>query len=219
MNPIRPQKILITGFEPFGAEHINPAMLAVQALAVEVEQVVIIKKQLPTAFDRSLEVLQQAIEQEHPDVVICVGQAGGRYRISLEVVAINLDDAPIPDNAGQQPRDRKIKAQGANAYFSTLPNKAIVSQLIAHQIPASLSYTAGTYVCNHVFYGLCYLIETKYPTIKGGFIHVPFLPEQVLDKSDKPAMSLDQITKALALAVQVVATTTTDIHNQGGIIH
>jgi pyroglutamyl-peptidase len=151
--------------------------------------------------------------------VICVGQAGGRYDITIERVAINIDDARIPDNEGNQPIDEPIFADGDAAYFSSLPIKAITNEIKKEGIPASVSNTAGTFVCNHIMYGLLYLIDKKYNNIKGGFIHVPFLPEQVLNRPNTPYMSLEYIAKALTIAVKTAASYKEDIKVTQGKIH
>lgn len=197
-------KLLITGFEPFGGETINPAYEAVKTLEDKIMNTEIIKKEIPTVFNKSIEVLENLIENEKPDIVICVGQAGGRYDISLERVAINIDDARIKDNEGNQPVDIKIFEDGENAYFTSLPIKRMVKKIREAGIPASISNTAGTFVCNHIMYGLLYLIDKKYPNIRGGFIHVPYLPEQVISKRNMPSMSIENIRKGLRLAVEVV---------------
>lgn len=197
-------KLLITGFEPFGGETINPAYEAVKTLEDKIMNTEIIKKEIPTVFYKSIEVLENLIENEKPDIVVCVGQAGGRYDISLERVAINIDDARIKDNEGNQPVDIKIFEDGENAYFTSLPIKRMVKKIREAGIPASISNTAGTFVCNHIMYGLLYLIDKKYPNIRGGFIHVPYLPEQVISKRNMPSMSIENIRKGLRSAIEVV---------------
>ncbi|MEE0881486.1 MAG: pyroglutamyl-peptidase I, partial [Turicibacter sp.] len=147
------KKILITGFDPFGGEAINPATESVKQLPDEILGVQIIKREIPTVFDRSIETLYGILKEEQPDAVICVGQAGGRPNITVERVAINQDDARIPDNEGAQPIDRTIFEEGPAAYFSTLPIKAMVQNMKEAQIPAAISNTAGTFVCNHIMYG------------------------------------------------------------------
>ena len=195
-------KVLVTGFSPFGGEDINPAYEAIRGLEDTIQGALIIKKEIPTVFGKSIEELNKIIEVENPDIVICVGQAGGRFDITVERVAINIDDAGIADNEGNQPIDRKIYEVGVNAYFSSLPIKAIVKNIKDSGIPAGISNTAGTYVCNHLMYGLLYLINNKYTRIKGGFIHVPFLPEQAVSKRNTPSMSVENITKGLKLAIE-----------------
>lgn len=195
-------KVLVTGFSPFGGEDINPAYEAIKGLENTIQGALIIKKEISTVFGKSIEELEKTIEVENPDIVICVGQAGGRFDITVERVAINIDDAKIADNEGNQPMDRKIYEDGENAYFSSLPIKAIVKNIKDSGIPASISNTAGTYVCNHLMYGLLYLINNKYTHVRGGFIHVPFLPEQVVSKGNTPSMSIENITKAIKIAIE-----------------
>lgn len=197
-------KILVTGFEPFGGENINPSYEAVKSLPDSINGAIIIKRQIPTVFRKSIMVLEKLIDEVNPDIVIAVGQAGGRADITIERVAINIDDAVIKDNEGNQPIDEVIFEDGENAYFSNLPIKAMVEKIKEGGIPAGISNSAGTYVCNHIMYGLLYLIDKKYPGIKGGFIHVPYLPEQVINKRNTPCMNLDNIKKALVLAIDVV---------------
>ena len=195
-------KVLVTGFEPFGGEKINPAYEAVKKLNGNINGAEIVKLEVPTIFGKSIERLHEAMEREKPDIVICVGQAGGRYDITIERVAINISDGRIADNEGNQPIDEPIFEDGKTAYFATLPIKAMVKKIREGGIPASVSNSAGTYVCNHIMYGLLYLIDKEYPNIRGGFIHVPFLPEQVVDKGNTPSMSLENITTGLALAIE-----------------
>lgn len=204
-------KVLITGFDPFGGETINPAFEALKSLPDEILDYHIITLEIPTVFDKSIRVLSEAISKHQPEIVVCVGQAGGRFGITPEYVAININEARIEDNDGNQPSDEAIESNGPNAYFTNLPVKAIVKKLIDQSIPSSLSYTAGTFVCNHVFYGLMHLITTHTPTIRGGFIHVPYLPEQVLDKRNQPYMTKDMITQGLTLAIEAIIENQTDI--------
>jgi pyroglutamyl-peptidase len=204
-------KALITGFDPFNGESINPAFEAVKALPEFIGDCKIIKKEVPTVFGKSIKILTETIAQEKPDLVICIGQAGGRFHITPEYVAINLDEARITDNEGNQPAAQKIWEKGDNAYFTTLPVRSIVKELLDNNIPAQVSFTAGTFVCNHLFYGLMHCINTQFPQVRGGFIHVPFLPEQTLDKRDQPYMSLDMISKGLELALKATLENKEDI--------
>ncbi|MCD6107727.1 MAG: pyroglutamyl-peptidase I [Caldisericaceae bacterium] len=199
-------KILVTGFEPFGKETINPALEAVKKLDNKINGAEVVKTKIPTVFGKAIEKLEKEIEKEKPDIVICVGQAGGRSKITVERVAINIDDATIKDNEGNKPVDNKIFKDGGNAYFSRLPIKTIVKEMTKNKIPASISNTAGTFVCNHLMYGLLYLIDKKYPNMWGGFIHVPFIPEQTLNK-EAPSMSLDDIIKGLTLVIETTVKT------------
>ncbi len=211
-------KVLITGFDPFGGEKINPAWEAVKKLDDEIAGAKIIKLQVPTVFRKSIEKLEEAIKEENPDIVLCIGQAGGRYEISIERVAINIDDARIKDNEGNQPIDIPIFEDGENAYFTNLPIKSMVKEMKDNKIPGAVSNTAGTFVCNHLMYGLLYLINKKYENIKGGFIHVPFIPEQVLEKKNTPCLSLDSITKGLYFAIKAAVENENDIKSVGGRI-
>lgn len=195
-------KVLITGFEPFGGEKINPSFEAVKKLENKICDADIVKAQIPTVFHRSIEELEKLINAEQPDVVICVGQAGRRFDISIERVAINIDDARIADNDGNKPVDEPVFKDGENAYFASLPIKAMVEEIKKANIPASISNTAGTYVCNHIMYGLLYLIDRRYPKIRGGFIHVPFITEQIIDKPNVPYMEISKITEGLTLAIK-----------------
>lgn len=211
-------KVLVTGFEPFGGESINPALEAVNRLDDEIAGAEVIKAEIPTVFRKSIAQLEELIEEVQPDITICVGQAGGRFEISIERVAINIDDARIEDNEGNQPIDLAIYEDGENAYFANLPIKAMVKEINENNIPASVSNTAGTFVCNHIMYGLLYLIDKKYPEMKGTFIHVPFIPEQTLNKRKQPSMSLEDITKGLKFAVKAAVENKEDIKETGGTI-
>jgi len=213
--------VLLTGFEPFNGAAINPAWEAVRALegwqgdGFQVEV-----RQLPCVFGDAIEDLTALIDELHPDVVIAVGQAGGRPDISVERVAINVDDASILDNGGQQPVDTAIAADGPAAYFSTLPIKAIVHALRERGLVAGVSQTAGTFVCNHVFYGLMHHAATQPHPIKAGFIHVPFLPEQAAARLDAPpSMALEDIIAGVKLAVEVTLGVDTDLREAGGATH
>lgn len=212
-------KILVTGFDPFGGEKINPAIESVKRLPDTISDAEIIKLEIPTVCHRSLEVIDQAIEKYNPDVVLSIGQAGGRTDITVERIGINVDDCRIPDNAGQQIIDEPVFADGPAAYFVNLPIKAMVARIQEHQIPASISNSAGTFVCNHVTYGVRHMIETKYPGKKSGFIHIPFLPQQVIDKKNMPCMSLDTIVEAITVAIEAIIDTKEDLKVTGGATH
>lgn len=197
-------KILVTGFDPFGDDIINPAIEAVKRLPDTIDGVKIVKLEIPTVFNKSAEVVREAIEKEQPNYVLNIGQAGGRYEMTPERVAINLDDARIPDNDGQQPVDVQIQEDGAPAYFSQLPVKAMVDYMKEENIPASVSNTAGTFVCNHIMYQTIYLTMTEYPEVKAGFMHIPFLPEQVVTRPNTPAMALDDIVKGITASLKAI---------------
>lgn len=211
-------KVLITGFDPFGGEDINPALEAVKLLPQNISGAEIIKLEIPTVFIKSLEKIEEAIVKHNPDIVISVGQAGGRFGVTPERVAINLDDARIKDNEGNQPIDISIFEDGEAAYFSNLPIKSMVKEMCEGGIPASVSNTAGTFVCNHVMYGVLYLINKKYPGIKGGFIHVPYIPSQVVTKPGTPSMSLTDISKGLEISIKAAIENNEDIKIVGGEI-
>lgn len=209
-------KVLITGFDPFGGEKINPAWEAVKALPDNIDGIEVVKLQIPTVFKKSAKKLFENIDSVKPDVVICVGQAGGRYEFSVERVAINIDDGRIPDNDGYQPVDSPVFEDGENAYFSTLPIKAIVEEVKKVGIPSAVSNTAGTYVCNHIMYSLLYYLNKNNLNIKGGFIHVPFIPEQVIEKKNTPYMELTRITKALEISIKAIRDYEKDLVISGG---
>jgi pyroglutamyl-peptidase len=218
--------VLINAFEPFGGELVNPSWEAVSHLH---ERMVcgakVMAKQLPCAFGDALTALYAAIEELKPDLVIAVGQAGGRTDVTIERVGINVDDARIPDNLGNQPIDEEIVEGGPVAYFSTLPIKAIVEGIREAGIPASVSQTAGTYVCNHVMYGLMHYLEkhnslAKNKTkIRGGFIHIPYLPEQAVKHPGVASMPAATVILALEMALSIALTVEKDIRLEGGATH
>lgn len=197
-------KILVTGFDPFGGEKINPAIEAVKKLPDKIANAKIIKLEIPTSYKRSEEVIRYALQNEKPDYVLNVGQAGGRACLTPERIAINLDDSSVPDNDHDARIDKKIEAKGAAAYFTQLPIKKEVAAIRKAGIPAMISDSAGTFVCNHLFYEVQYLRATKYPELKAGFIHIPFLPEQVSRRPRVPSMSLTDIIKGLTAAINAI---------------
>ena len=212
-------KLLLTAFDPFGGEKINPALEAVKRVQDKIGDLEIVKLEVPTVFYKSIDTVTNAIEKEHPDVVLCIGQAGGRFDITPERVAININDARIPDNEGNQPLSGPIFEDGENAYFSSLPIKAMVAEIRKADIPASVSNSAGTFVCNHVMYGVLYYIHKEFPNVRGGFIHVPFITDQVVTKPNVASMALADITEALEAAVEAIVKNQKDIHAIGGEIH
>lgn len=196
-------KVLVTGFDPFGGESVNPAFEAVKLLPDEIAGAQIVKLEIPTVFTRSAVVLEEAMRREQPDIVICVGQAGGRSALTVEKVAINLAEARIPDNDGEQPLDTPLREDGDVAYFASVPVKAMVANVREHGLPAFVSYTAGTFVCNSIMYHLLYLIDRKFPGVRGGFMHVPYATSQVVDKPNgTPFMPLPDIAKSLEYAIE-----------------
>jgi pyroglutamyl-peptidase len=209
-------RVLVTGFDPFGGQPLNPSWLAAQALdGAEIDGHRVVAAQLPTRFGDSLAVLQELLGLHRPALVLCTGQAGGRSAISLERVAINIEDARIPDNAGRQPIDTPVIAAGPAAYFTTLPIKAMLAAMLAEGIRADVSQTAGTFVCNHVFYGLLHMLATdpRWAGTRGGLVHVPWLPQQ-----GAPSMTLDQVVRGLELALRCALRTHTDVRLQAGAI-
>lgn len=211
-------RILLTGFDPFGGESINPSWEAVRALhgrrlgGHRVEA-----RLLPTEFAASLRVLKSAWREVKPAIVIGVGQAGGRDRLSIERVAINLQDARIPDNAAAQPIDQPVIPGGPAAYFSTLPVKAMLAAVQAAGLPAELSHSAGTYVCNHLAYAMLHL-GAKRRGVRAGFIHIPYLPQQAVRLHGKPSMALEDVVRGLEIALRTAATVRSDLAVSGGAI-
>ncbi len=215
---MKTRTVLLTGFEPFNKETINPAWEAVRTLdgwsgqgfAVQVLQ-------LPCVFGDANLVIGEALARLKPAVVIAVGQAGGRVDLSVERIAINVDDAPIPDNAQRQLVDERIVENGPAAYFSTLPIKAIVAALRSAGLPSSVSQSAGTFVCNHVFYGLMHATARR--KVRAGFIHIPYLPEQAAAHPGAASMALADMVRGLKIAVEVALNTEQDAHAVGGRTH
>jgi pyroglutamyl-peptidase len=208
------RNVLLTGFEPFDGQAINPS----EEIAREINDATIARHKvvgalLPCVFGAAIKELKHQLKLHEPALVICLGQAGGRAEITPERVAINIDDARIPDNAGQQPVDKPIVKDGPAAYFSTLPIKAIVQEIRKRDIPASVSQTAGTFVCNHVFYGLMHELALHRNEVRGGFIHVPFVPEQT---ADKPSLPFEKMTEAIRTAIAASIDYRRDIKSGGG---
>lgn len=195
------KKLLITGFDPFGGEAVNPSWEAVRLLPHRVGDYEITKLQIPTVFDLAARTVLAAAQELQPDVILCVGQAGGRKSITPEVVAINLREASIADNAGNQPANAPVVAQGPAAYFATVPVRDMVKAMEQAGFPAALSYSAGTFVCNDVLYTLLHHYDGS--PVRVGFLHVPFLPEQA--KEGVPSMPLEQIAQALESAIGALA--------------
>ena len=215
----RSPTVLLTGFAPFGGETINPSWQAASALdGTQIAGHRLTARLLPVEFGASLAALHDAIAEISPALVLCVGQAGGRAQLSIERVAINVDDARIPDNANGAPIDSPIVAGGPVAYFATLPIKAILADLHAAGIPAEISQTAGTYVCNHVFYGLMHVLRDT-PHIRGGFIHIPYAPDQAARHPGAPSLPVDTVIAALRIAVRTALTTAQDRRIAAGSEH
>jgi len=209
-------KLLLTGFDPFGGEPINPAW----EVSDQVGDVEVVKLMVPTVFYKSIDTVAAAIEKEKPDAVLCIGQAGGRFDLNPERVAININDARIPDNEGNQPLDGPVFEDGETAYFATLPIKAMAEEIRKAGVPASVSNTAGTYVCNHLMYGVLYTLANKYPDVRGGFMHVPFITSQVINRKPiAPSLSLEQIVTGIEAAVKAIGENKEDIKTVEGQTH
>jgi pyroglutamyl-peptidase len=219
MKPSKPVA-LVTGFTPFDGETVNPSQRIAQALH---ERTIaghrIIGASLPTEFAKSLVELKKLINEHKPVLVLALGQAGGREGISLERVAINLIDARIPDNAGAQPIDTPVVKNAPNAYFSTLPLKAMLTRLRDANISAALSQTAGTFVCNQVFFGLMHAASKSRRRLRAGFVHVPYLDEQAKRHSGAPGMALEEMVEAVRLCLEAALTTRNDSHYAAGATH
>lgn len=211
-------RILLTGFDPFGGEPINPSWEAVRALhGKRIGGHRVVARQLPTEFAASLRLLQAAMREVKPAIVLGVGQAGGRPQLSLERVAINLQDARIPDNAGAQPVDEPVIADGPAAYFSTLPIKAMLEALLLAGLPAEISHSAGTYVCNHIAYAMLHL-ASKRRGVRAGFIHIPYLPAQAARRRGAASMAQAEVERGLRIALLAAVATTIDRKLRGGSI-
>jgi pyroglutamyl-peptidase len=208
-------KALVTGFEPFGGDSLNPSFEALPQLPARLGELTIETQVLPCRFGVAIATLEEAIGAAKPGIVLSVGLAGGRSELSLERVAINVDDARIADNGGNQPVDRRIVPDGPAAYFASLPIKAAVVAMREAGLPAVVSNTAGTFVCNHVFYGLMHLAATRFPSIRAGFLHVPYMPSQAARLPGTPSMALDQIVRGIEIILSVTAARTDDIAEAG----
>jgi pyroglutamyl-peptidase len=212
--------ILLTGFEPFNQETINPSWEAVRALEGWQEgDFVVHSRQLPCVFGQAKKAVRQAVEELQPCITIAVGQAGGRPDLSVERVAINIDDAPIADNQRRQVIDQPVIADGPAAYFATLPIKAIVHALREAGLPSSVSQSAGTFVCNHVFYALMHKAHEWGTTMRAGFIHIPYLPQQAAAHPGTPSMKLEDMVEGLRIAIRTTMAHTVDMREAGGLTH
>jgi pyroglutamyl-peptidase len=212
--------ILLTGFEPFDRDAINPSWEAARALdGWRSGDAVVHARQMPCVFGAAIETLVAAMAELKPELVICVGLAGGRSEISVERVAINVDDGRIADNGGRQPIDQAVVEGAPAAYFSTLPIKAMVRDLRAAGLPASVSNTAGTFVCNHIFFGLMHRLATHPSGARGGFIHIPYLPEQAARVGDQPSMALPTLIEGLRIAIATALAVRSDAKESGGRLH
>ena len=192
-------KALVTGFDPFGGDAINPSYEAVRRLPARIGTLEVVTAELPTSFKRAMPKLRALIARVQPDIVLCVGLAADRKAISVERIAVNIDDARLPDNDGAQPIDNPVMQGGPAAYFSTLPLRRIVARLNAEKIPCELSMSAGSFVCNHVFYGLMHRVAKSKTMTNAGFVHVPALP----DRHAARAAKLSELVSALEIVLDV----------------
>lgn len=211
--------LLITGFTPFNGEKINPSWQVAKALPETISGYKIIKLRVPTEFGKSINVVTKAIDKLKPDIVLCLGQAGGRAQMSLERVAINVNDARIADNAGVQPIDEAIAEDAPAAYFCTLPVKAMVQSMLDQNIPAEVSNTAGTFVCNHLIFGVLHHVALRQYPIRAGFMHVPFVDSQVVGRDDVPSLTLPAMIEATKAAIIAAIKHREDIKTIGGAHH
>lgn len=208
--------ILVTGFEPFGGEPTNPSWEICSKLAGMIGGARVEKLQVPCRFREAIETVAEAIERVRPSIVVCIGQAGGRDRLSVERVGINIDDARMPDNAGAQPVDEPIATGGPPAYFATLPIKAMARACRDSGVPCEVSNTAGTYVCNHLLYGVLHYLAASGSSARAGFVHVPYSEQQVVDKPGQPSMSLAAMVAGVEAMLSAALESATDIRSSEG---
>jgi pyroglutamyl-peptidase len=212
--------ILLTGFEPFGGESINPSQEIVRALDGEiVDRHRVVGAILPVAFAATLPMLESLLDAHRPMLVLALGQAGGRSEMAIERVAVNLVDARIADNDGIQPIDAAVVEGAPGAYFSSLPVKAIARRLRELGIPAVPSLSAGSFVCNQVFFALAHLLATRHPHARGGFVHVPWLPQQAAMHPGQPSMALQTMIDGVRATLECAIATHEDLHVSGGATH
>jgi pyroglutamyl-peptidase len=199
------KKLLVTAFEPFAGEPLNPSLEAARQMEkVEFPETVIHIAELPVDRFRAVEMALELLRSNKPDIVIMLGEAGGRYRVNPERVAINIDDFRIADNAGNQPKDEPIIDGGPAAYFSTLPIRAITDRIVKAHIPAAISNSAGSYLCNRLFFSVMHAINVEGWATRAGFIHLPYLHDQAMNKyPDVPSLSRESIVEAVRLAIEV----------------
>ena len=213
--------VLVTGFDPFCEENVNPSWQICEKLPRAIGGVRVETCRVPCEFRRAIETVVEAIERVKPALVVLLGQASGRAHLSVERVAINVDDARIADNGGLQPVDEPIAANGPPAYFATLPIKAMVAAMRQAGVPAEVSNSAGTYVCNHLMYGVLHYLDSRgrgNHTVRAGFIHVPYSEEQVIDKPAMPAMALETMVRGVEAAIVAANRNATDLRIGGGTL-
>ena len=209
-------KALVTGFDAFGGDKLNPSTLAIRRLKRRMAGLTVQAVELPTSYGRSAIVLREAILKQRPDIVLGVGQAGGRSELCLERVAINVQDARIRDNDGKQPIDKPVVKDGPAAHFATLPIKACVAELRKAGLPAAVSNTAGTFVCNHIFFALMDIAAAHPIPMKAGFLHVPYAPEQVARLGAAPSMAIADIARGIEIILRVSEAREGDISTAEG---
>jgi len=212
-------KILVTGFEPFGEDVLNPSALILEKVPKKILDAEIKTLLVPTVFHQSILRVCEQVDLEKPDVVLLLGQAGGRKAMTMERVAININDARLPDNEGHQPLDEPIVSGGPSAYFSTLPIKAMVAAMRGVGVPAEVSNSAGTFVCNHLLYGVLHHCQEKKLSVKVGFLHVPYLPEQVGEREELFSLPLEEMVKAVEAAMRVALLQQEDLKLPLGTTH
>lgn len=210
--------MLVTGFDAFGGEHRNPSWDICTQLPPEIEGLRVETCRVPCEFRRAIETVAAAIEKHRPALVVSLGQAGGRAHMSVERVAINIDDARIADNTGARPVDEAIAPGGPPAYFSTLPVKAMAKAMRAAGVPAEISNSAGTYVCNHLMYGVLHFLAASRIPARAGFIHVPYSEEQVLDKAAIASMAIATMARGIVAAIAAAQRTGADLKVTGGTL-
>jgi len=212
------RRVLVTGFTPFGGEDTNPSWEIVKQLPDSIAGYRIEKLRVPTEFGKAIDVASRAIDKWQPQVVLCFGQAGGRSHMSVERVAINVDDARIADNAGNRIIDEPIRANAPAAYFCTVPVKAMVAGMTRAGVPAEVSNSAGTFVCNHLIYGVLHHIATQGYAMRAGFVHVPFMESQILERRDTASMSLPTMIAGAKAAIMAAVRNKTDLKLVGGTL-
>jgi pyroglutamyl-peptidase len=212
--------VLLTGFEPFDRDPVNPSWEAARALdGWQADGFRVVARRLPCVIHQVRAAMVEAVESTEPDVVIALGLAGGRAGVTLERVAINWVDARIPDNAGKQPVDEPVVPQGPAAYFTSLPIKAMAAAVREAGLPATISYTAGTYACNAAFYALMHHIAERRPGLRGGFVHVPYLPVMAVAHAGAASLSLPDLISAIRVMVATAAALGGDIHTVEGTLN
>ncbi len=216
LKPVR--CVLVTGFTPFGGERTNPSWEIVKSLPEFIAGYRLEKLRVPTEFGKAIAVATKAMDKFNPSIVLCFGQAGGRTCMSVERIAINVNDARIADNAGRQMIDEAIRADGSDAYFCTVPIKAMVAAMVKADVPAEVSNTTGTFVCNHLIYGVLHHIAVNKSNTRAGFIHVPYLESQALDKSGNASMSLALMITGAKAAIMASIKNKTDLKLSGGAL-